>query len=227
MSKRRPTDHSGLMSRVEAQDPHDRAFAYSPHDVGSQSAFTARGAHASSRSIAGIGGGIRLQDMALDNEPRTPIAPLERPISLTGQRIARGMLCFALLGGLAVAHVQLRFVINDSRLQRQRMQRVHRELLQNYAMLERANAHLSDYDRLRSYATNELHMVEVQDHPVATIGAELRHKYSDEAMMQARRNTATDTAIAGGVSSLRNVTTGNLRKLVDTGRAALAGQPQL
>lgn len=147
---------------------------------------------------------------------------VERPISLTAQRIARGLACCGLIGVLAVAHIQLRFMINDSRLQHQRMQRVHTELRQNLAMLERSNAQLSDYERLHAYATQQLGMVEVDSRPVAYITSEVRQKYDASSVLQARHTSTPTRAIADAVKS---VTGGSsLLKLMDTGRNALAGQ---
>jgi hypothetical protein len=102
------------------------------------------------------------------------------------------------------------------------MQRIHTELLQNYAMLERSNAQLSDYDRLHAYATQQLKMVEVDSRPVAYITSDVRQKYDAKDILLARHTSTPTRAIADAVKS---VTGGSsLLKLVDTGRSALAGQ---
>ena len=172
-------------------------------------------------SAAGMGGGLRLQDALLDADNRAPYQPSTRPVSLTATRIVRGLACFALIGALAVAHVQLRFLINDSRLQHQRMQRAHRELLQNYAVLERNTAQLSDYDRLHAYATQQLGMVEIDTRPVATIGKEVREKYAGDSIVQTHDKSAPQRAVAEAISGLKAVAGPNLLKLVDSGRAVL------
>jgi hypothetical protein len=126
-----------------------------------------------------------------------------------------------------VAHIQLRFWINDSRLQHQRMQHMHTELLQNYAVLERGTAQLSDYGRLRQFATQQLHMVEVDTRPVAYITKNVRDKYNAESILQARATPAHSRAIAEAMGTLKSSTAGtNLLKLVDTGRAAFAARQQ-
>jgi hypothetical protein len=178
------------------------------------------------RSSGGNGGGLRLQDSLLELESSSMRMPV-RPVSLTAQRIMRGLACSALIGLLAVAHIQLRFWINDSRLQHQRMQRIHTELLQNYAVLERGNAQLTDYTRLRQYATQQLHMVEVDTRPVAYIPRNVRDKYNAESVLQARTTPTPSRAMAEAVGSFKTGTASdNLLRLVDTGRAAFAARRQ-
>lgn len=182
-----------------------------------------KAADAAWRSSPGAGGGIRL-DSAMDTDSSVHNRPALKPISLNGQRITRGLLCCGIIGALAIGHVQLRFGINDGRLQHQRMQRIHRELLQDYARLERGNAQLSDYHRLHEYAVGELHMIEVRERPTAYITADLQKKYDGSPIVHASNSVIPKRAIADAVSKFGWVNGDDLMKLVDSGRAALAGQ---
>jgi hypothetical protein len=218
MSKRRAVSHEDETDRFKGLASPMQPSARAAHrEPWGQSAVI--------RSVpgTGVGGGIRLQEAAFDLESRQDNRVLERPISLTGQRIFRGLALCGILGALAIAHVQLRFVINDSRLQHQRMQRVHRELLQQYALLERANAQLSDYDRLHEYATQELHMVEIPDRPTASITTDVRTKYTVDSVLQSKHSSLSPRAVANGVTTLRKSAGQRFQKLVDSGRAALNG----
>lgn len=175
------------------------------------------------RSSPGPGGGIRL-DSAMDSDSAVHNRPTIKPISLNGQRITRGLLCCSIIGALAIGHVQLRFGINDGRLQHQRMQRIHRELLQDYARLERGNAQLSDYHRLHQYAVGELHMIEVRERPTALVTADLLNKYSAPVTQHAGHSVRPKRALADAVSKFSWVNGEELMKMVDSGRAAISRQ---
>lgn len=214
MSKRRAVSHEEETDRLKGlASPMQSSARVGDRDGWGQSAVI--------RSIPEAGRGIRMQEPAYDIDSRQDQRIMERPISLTSHRIFRGLVLCGILGALAIAHVQLRFVINDSRLQHQRMQRVHRELLQQYALLERANAQLSDYDRLHEYATQELHMVEIADRPTANISSDVRTKYSIDSSQQSKYSAPNSRAVADGVSMFRKSARQRIQKLVDSGRAVL------
>jgi cell division protein FtsL len=172
------------------------------------------------RPTVGTGRGLR-HEHALENENRFWNRQAPLPVSLTARRITRALFCCAVLGALAVAHVQLRFLINDTRLQQQQVQRAHWELLQDYALLERTYASLTNYDRLHEYATEQLHMVEVENRPVAYISKDLKQKYTEGAIAQAV-SSGSNRAIADRVTNLKTAASAHLLKLVDTGRALAA-----
>jgi hypothetical protein len=226
MSKYGPVDQKGFLRRIEGNVPFDGPFEGNVIELRPEvrHAFVAAHPDAARRpaqAAAGLGGGLRLSDMYLEAD--APVKVLERPVSLTRNRILRALACCGIIGALAIGHVQLRFLINDARLQHQRMQHVHRDLIQDYAMLDRTTTQLSDYNRLHDFATQQLHMVEVQDRPVAYISHDLRQKYSGDSVAQAHAYLAQPRAVAK-FGELRTEAKNKLLKLVDTGRAAFSGE---
>src|SRR5688572_16526055 len=148
---------------------------------------------ASSASRSHRASGLRLSDSAKlpSTQQRDSSRMMPNPVSLNGRRVAQAFVCCLAIAVLALAHIQLRFVINDTRLQHQRMQNVHRALIQEHLTLERKSAMLTDTSRLQDFARSQLRMVETLDRSTAYVPASVRDKYDPIQIAKAwesRRN---------------------------------------
>ena len=155
-------------------------------------------------------------------------APLQMPspISLNGRLVAQTFICCLIVTVLALSHIQLRFMINDMRLQHQRMQNVHRGLVQENRLLERNGAMLSDPNRLNDFARGELKMVETRERITVSIPAGLRQKYSPVQLAKSREamnnpKTASHTSF----KQLQTVANVRLRKFFGLEETATTLQP--
>ena len=115
--------------------------------------------------------------------------------------VAAQILCVAIvLAVLGCAHLWLQFSITDARMQYQRVQHQHRELLQRATLLEHEYERLCDIERLREYAVAKLKMIEpdAAQRVVATLPPDLPRKYQDEPA------TAKDAVLAHTGGDTRN-----------------------
>lgn len=169
--------------------------------------------------------GLRLQDELLDHRRSgvTSCASRQfmRPVSLTRRNLVRALFCCTVIAGMALLHIQLQFSISDNRLVQQRMQTVHRKLMQEHARLESANAALSDYKRIYHYARVELGMEEIQERPVAYLPKGLKEKYTSTAVASGVKHGSDRTVASLDLSHYAST---GLERLLDFGRAAIAGQ---
>lgn len=119
------------------------------------------------------------------------IEPMPRATSFTEGRMLQAVMLFVIVTVLCLAHIHLRFLCTDMRLQQSGLQRKHRELLQTETQLLRQNEALCDRNRLAMVAQREsMKEVDVREQVVAVVPASLVKKYGE---MPA---TETDFAIA-------------------------------
>lgn len=102
--------------------------------------------------------------------------------SLDSRLAIQIVLVAAGLVALGCAHLWLQFAITDVRVQYQKVQQTHRELLQRATLLEHENERLCDVARLREYAVQKLKMVETDpsQRALASLPPEFLRKYQDQ-----------------------------------------------
>jgi hypothetical protein len=140
-------------------------------------------------------------------------AQMPSPISLNGRRVTQTFVCCLVVTVLALSHIQLRFMINDMRLQHQRMQNVHRGLVQENRLLERNSAMLSDPSRLNDFARGELKMVDTRERITVSIPAALRQKYDPVQLAKSRDAINNQKAVSdSSLKEFQTVANVRLRK---------------
>ncbi|MCX7718545.1 MAG: hypothetical protein N2111_09135 [Candidatus Sumerlaeaceae bacterium] len=128
--------------------------------------------------------------------PCFPIAP--RRASLTDRRVVAALLVSIVFAAWGVAHIHLRFAIDDMRLQHRRLQEQYRGLELRRMALQGETERMSELERLGQFARYELGMVEQDPRTrvVASVPTDVAAKYVESrSVAAADQGDAADTLI--------------------------------
>ncbi|MBX7244605.1 MAG: hypothetical protein K1X53_03850 [Candidatus Sumerlaeaceae bacterium] len=140
-----------------------------------------------------------------------------RSASLSDHRITSAIFVFVVIAGLALAHIHLRFAINDLRVQHRELQGDYQDLVRRQQAIQLQNERLADTDTLIAMARSRgMERVAPSMAEPRALPGDLAAKYSSsDGSVVAGLAPVLDTAGA----SVKDV----LIKLVETRSASAAG----
>jgi hypothetical protein len=139
-------------------------------------------------------------------------------VSLTGRRVFQMIVAASVMALLGVGQVYLRLAIQEIKVEHGRVQQEHNDLLRRITALEHQYARLTDPDRLRTLAVEELQMEEVepQSQVLAVVPPTLTKRYMGELSSASGDRIGDDEALGEHVENRGEQL---VRTLLDVNRA--------
>jgi cell division protein FtsL len=129
--------------------------------------------------------------------PCFPIAP--RRASLTDRRVMTALFVSVVLAVWGVAHIHLRFAIDDMRMQHRRLQEQYRALEIRHMTLQGETEQMSELERLGQFARYDLGMVEQDPRTrvVASVPPAVAAKYAESRSVAAADEAGAADVLVG------------------------------